>query len=185
MPAPKIPETPDFVKGLVKSADQIYMSLPQGNGSGRYLLQRLKSGEVRLEELSGSQRQLLGMYQARVVLMVLAAELALKFLWQQTNPEPAGDGHNLDKLFNGLKKCLQIKIEVKYSERCKAHQPAAPPPEGWETPKQAFELCKDASIRWRYLVEEKKFPDYAMQATYLKYATLSVLQVAEILPKKD
>ena len=128
MPAPKIPETPDFVKGLVKSADQIYMSLPQGNGSGRYLLQRLKSGEVRLEELSGSQRQLLGMYQARVVLMVLAAELALKFLWQQTNPEPAGDGHNLDKLFNGLKKCLQIKIEVKYSERCKAHHPAAPPP---------------------------------------------------------
>ena len=113
--------------------------------------------------------------------MVLAAELALKFLWQQTNPEPAGNVHNLDKLFKGLKKCLQTKIEVKYSERCKAHHP----PEGWETPKQAFELCKDASIQWRYLVEEKRFPDYAMHATYLKYAILSVLEIAEILTKKD
>ena len=184
MAAPKIPETPDFIRGLVNSADQIYQSLPHGNKSGRNLLRRLKDREIKLNNLSSEDRQLLGEYQARVVLMVLAAELALKFLSQQTNLKLPDNDHNLHDLFKGLKDSLKEEIEAKYSEYCSNQQPPKYSPERWETADQVFQLCNKASVQWRYLVEEKNFPDYAMQATYLKYATFSVLRVAEVLPQK-
>lgn len=176
MPAKKVEETPDFVEGLLNSADEIYNLLEHGNDSARHVLQRLKSSETKLTDLTSTERQHLGIYQARVVLIVLAVELALKFLYQKDKSKAARPNHKIDELFNDLSACLQEQITDKY---CKL---ANPPPERWENPKQIFELCKEASVKWRYLVEENNFPDYAMHATYLKYATLSVLEVAETLP---
>ena len=179
MPKKKIPETPDFIQGLLKSADEIYNLLEHGNDSARQVLQRLKSGQIKLKDLNGTEIQHLGIYQSRVVLVVLAVELALKFLYEKDKSKPAGQNHRVDELFNELSPCLQKQITDKYCTL------ANTPPEGWETPKQIFELCKKASMKWRYLVEEDNFPDYAMQATYLKYATISVLQVAEAFPQNE
>ena len=178
MPAKKIAETPDFVQGLLNSAKAIYKLLDHGNTSARQVLQRLKNGQTKLTDLTSTERQHLGIYQARVVLIVLAAELALKFLYQKDKSKAAPEDHKIDQLFNELSPCLQEQITHQY---CKL---AYPPPQGWENPKQIFELCKKASVQWRYLVEENNFPEYVMQATYLIYATSSVLKVADTLPKK-
>ena len=178
MTAKKITETPDFVKGLLKSADEISSLLNPSKIPPRVLLTKLHDDEVKLADLSSEERQELGMYQARVVLMVLAVELALKLLWERYKDEPAPQNHKIDQLFKDLCPSLQIQIQ---SEYCKL---AKTPPEGWETPKKIFELCKDASVQWRYIVEGKNFPKYMMQAKYLKYTTLSVLKVGERLTQK-
>ena len=174
----KITETPDFVKGLLKSSDGISELLSPAEIHQRSLLNQLHNDDEKLADLSSDERQELGMYQARVVLMVLAVELALKYLWEQNKGTKADDHHKINHLFNGLPHSLQDQIQ---SEYCKL---AEPPPSGWETPKKIFELCKDASVKWRYLVEECNFPNYVMQAKYLKYATLSVLRVSENLAQK-
>ena len=171
----KISEPPDFVKGLLKSADETSKLLDPNKVSPRDLLTKLEDGRE-LKKFSPEERQELGIYQARVVLMVLAAELALKFLWQHVqsyNTKPKGTGHNLSLLFSNLPHHYRVDIQSEYCKR------ATSPPDGWETPGKIFELCKSASVQWRYLVEKNNFPKYVMQAKYLKYATLSVLEIAE------
>ena len=174
----KIAETPDFVKGLLKSADEI-RKLLNPKISMRVLLEELGKHEKKLEDFSSEERQELGVYQARVVLMVLAVELALKYLWEQDKRKASKPNHKINELFNTLCPSLQDQIQ---SEYCKL---AGSPPIGWETPTKIFELCEGASVQWRYLVEEHNFPKYVMQAKYLKYATLSVLQVSEKLPQRS
>ena len=80
MPNKKIPETPDFVKGLLKSAETIDKLLKNSEIPQRDLLKKLGDQDKKLEDFSPLERQELGIYQARVVLMVLAVELALKRL---------------------------------------------------------------------------------------------------------
>ena len=164
-------ETPDFVKGLLESADAIDKLLDRNKISPRYLLDKLTYAE--LEEMSPAERRELGIYQARVVLVVLAAELALKFLWELEKGKPAGNQHDLDALFKGLSCPLRVQLQDEYWKQANS------PPCGWETLRQVFERCKDASIQWRYLVEKPNFPRYDMHATYLKYAALTVLQVSK------
>ena len=179
MAAKKIAETPDFVKGLLKSADEISSLLNPCKISPRVLLTKLHDTDVKLADLSSEERQELGMYQARVVLMVLAVELALKLLWEQYKGKSANQDHKIHQLFNELSPCLRIQIQSEYFKLAQS------PPSGWETPDKIFELCKGASVQWRYLVEESNFPQYVMQAKYLKYTTLSVLKVNErFTPKK-
>lgn len=181
MAVKKITETPDFVKGLLKSSDGISELLDPDKIHPRDLLYKLRKGETKIEEVSPAERQELGIYQARVVLMVLAVELALKYLWQQSKGTPANGSHDIHDLFRRLCPSLQAQIQ---SEYCKFKLAESPQPE-WENLDEIFELCKDASVNWRYLVEEGNFPDYVMQAKHLKYATLSVLQVSETLPSKQ
>ena len=196
MATKKITETPDFVKGLLKSADQIDKLLNPTKMHPRVLLDKLRRGQeeladlssderqelgmyqarVVLADLSSDERQELGMYQARVVLIVLALELALKLLWERDKGREAPQNHKINKLFGEL--CPSRQSQIK-SEYCKL---AGSPPSGWETPDKIFELCKDASVQWRYLVEKSNFPKYVMQAKYLKYATLSVLRVVSDHP---
>ena len=179
MAVKKITETPDFVKGLLKSADGVSELLNPNEMHPRDLLHKLRKGEKHLEGLLPDELQELGIYQARVVLMVLAVELALKYLWQQYNGTPAGGHHDIHTLFRCLSCSLCDKIQSEYRELAES------PPTGWETLDEMFKCCKDASVKWRYLVEEPNFPDYVMQATYLKYATLSVLRVSEKLAQKE
>ena len=174
----KIMETPDFVKGLVRSSDEISKLLTPDYMPARGLLAKLHNGEVKLADLPPNERQELGIYQARVVLMVLAVELALKYLWEQSKGKSSNPNHNTQELFNGLCCSLRVQIQSEYSESAES------PPCGWETPDKIFELCKDASVKWRYLVEEINFPKYVMHVRYLKYATLSVLRVGELTAKQ-
>ena len=84
----KITETPDFVKGLLKAADEISNLLNPEKMSPRVLLTKLHD-KLKLADLPSEERQELGMYQARVVLVVLAAELALKILWEKVQEDKA------------------------------------------------------------------------------------------------
>ena len=59
----KIRRTPDFVEGLMKSADEIDKLLTSSEMSPRYLLTKL-DGDINLENLLPEQRQALGIYQA-------------------------------------------------------------------------------------------------------------------------
>ena len=77
MAAKKVKETPDFVKGLLTSADGISTLLNPDKMPPRLLLKKLQDDKVTLGQFTSEECQELGMYQARVVLMVLAAELAL------------------------------------------------------------------------------------------------------------
>ena len=60
MAAKKIPETPDFVKGLLKSADGISKLLNPDKIPPRVLLAKLGRSETGLTELSPEERQELG-----------------------------------------------------------------------------------------------------------------------------
>ena len=172
----KILQTPDFVKGLLESADLIGESLPH---SPRWLAQGIAHGKPKVANLDSEQRQDLGKYQGRVVLAGLAAELALKWLWERDNqPSSSKNCHDLLFLFNELSDDLKVEIRAAYLQRACLCEP------GWESADKVFKICKNAFVDWRYVVEEGGFKDYVMHATYLNHATLSVLQVGETLPKK-
>ena len=174
----KIPETPDFIRGLLKSADSISELLNPEHTHPRYLLQKIHDDEVKLENLTSEDRGELGLYQSRVVLVVLATELALKFLWNyipEGNKRPSENNHELSLWYKRLPISVRDQIEAEYCARSDS------PPPGWETLGRVFISCRGASVQWRYLVEEGSIPDYVMHATCLIDATLSVLTVGENL----
>ena len=112
------------------------------------------------------------MYQGRVVLVALAAELALKYLWETENAGGAPGDHDLLKCFNRLLDHRKDEIRRKYERRV-----TDPLEEEWRTVDQLFEICRNSFVDWRYIVEEGNYPNYIMRATYLKEATLSVVDV--------
>ena len=75
MAGKKIPEIPDFINGMLKSADSISQLLNPEKIHPRDLLQKIHDDQVKLECLTHEERRELGLYQSRVVLVVLAAEL--------------------------------------------------------------------------------------------------------------
>ena len=169
MPKRKVRETLDFVKGLLVSADEIQRAL-SGELEPRIVLAQ---PHTKIANLSSDQIEDLGKYQGRVVLVALAAELALKFLWETENKGGAPSGHDLQRCFELLSDDYQKSIRSAYKRR-------VPHPLGteWKTVDQVFQLCSDAFEDWRYIVEEGSYPNYIMRATHLRDATLSVLDVA-------
>ena len=177
VPKRKIPQTPDFVKGLLGSADLIGESLPD---SPRWLAKGIARGKRKVANLDPEKRQELGEYQGRVVLAGLAAELALKWLWERDNhPCSSKNCHDLLILFNELSEELKGKIRAGYLKRAFPCEP------GWESADRVFKVCKNAFVDWRYVVEQGGFKDYIMHVTYLNHATRSVLQVGETLPQRS
>ena len=169
MPKRKVPETLDFVKGLLISADEIPKAL-----SGELEPRKVLAQEhANIADLNPKQLQELGMYQGRVVLVALAAELALKYVWEMENEDGAAAGHDLLKCFDRLSDDNRYSIRSRYKRRV-----TDPLGKEWETVDQVFKTCRGAFEGWRYIVEEGSYPDYIMRATYLKEATLSVIDVA-------
>ena len=166
----KAPETLDFVKGLLISADEISRSL-SGDPEPRIVLAQKHTEIVNFEP---EQIQELGKYQGRVVLVALAAELALKYAWETENQGGASGGHDLKKLFDRLSDSLKERIRSEY-QKCVTD----PQENKWETVDQVFNTCRDAFVDWRYIVEESKYPNYIMRATYLNDLTLSVIHVVD------
>ena len=157
MPAKKIKQTPDFVKGLLKSADLIGKSLPW---SPRWLAQEMGSGKRKMADLTCKERQKLGKYQGRVVLAALAAELALKWLWEQENQPKSfpSTTHDLLSVFGKLKPGSKETIEAEYLKR-------VDPQSCWGSAEYVFKIYKDAFVDWRYVVEEGWVNDYVMYGT--------------------
>ena len=170
MPNRKVNQTLDFVRGLLESADEIERVL-----SGELEPRKVVAQEhTNIANLDPGRIQELGMYQGRVVLVALAAELALKCLWETENAGGAPVGHDLLKCFNRLLDHHKDDIRRNYEKRV-----TDPYEEEWGTVDQLFEICRNAFVDWRYIVEEGNYPNYIMRATYLKEATLSVIDVAQ------
>ena len=165
----KVPETLKFVKGLLISADTISNSLSEELEPRKVLAQK----PTKIACLEPEQIQELGKYQGRVVLVALAAELALKFVWETENQGGAAGGHDLLDCFDSLSDDIKGKVRNEYKRRV-----TNPLGEEWGAVDQVFKICRDAFVDWRYIVEEGKYPSYIMRATYLKEATLSVIDVA-------
>ena len=176
----KLPQTLDFVKGLLISADEISKSLSGALEPRRVLAQKQKD----IANFEPEEVQELGKYQGRVVLVALAAELALKFAWEVENPSKGGapGRHNLKKLFCQLTSCSQNKIRVEYEKRFKKLQTQVEVSDTneleWTTVDQVFYNCRNAFESWRYIVEKGKYPNYIMRATFLSEATWSVIEGA-------
>ena len=170
MPNRKVTQTLDFVRGLLESADEIDRSLSGELEPRKVLAQQ----HTNIANLDPGQIQELGMYQGRVVLVALAAELALKYLWETENAGGAPVGHDLLKCFCRLLDHHKDEIRRNYEKRV-----TDPLEEEWRTVDQLFDICRDAFVDWRYVVEEGNYPNYIMRATYLKEATLSVIDVAQ------
>ena len=166
----KVPETLDFVKGLLISADEIPKALTGKLEPRKVLAQN----HTNISNFNPEEIQDLGKYQGRVVLVALAAELALKFAWETENQGAAPGNHNLLRCFCRLSSNLKEEIRSEYRRR-------VPDPIGqeWKTVDQTFTIYRDSFVDWRYIVEEGKYPSYIMRATYLKEATLSVVHVVD------
>ena len=133
----------------------------------------LAQQHTKIANLSSEQIEDLGKYQGRVVLVALAAELALKFLWETESKSGAPFGHDLHQCFELLSDDYQNSIRSAYRRRV-----TNPMGREWETADQVFQICRDAFEDWWYIVEEGSYPNYIMRATHLRDATLSVLDVA-------
>ena len=168
MPKTKVPETLDFIKGLLRSADEIDKPLSEKFEPRQVLALE----NTNIANFKPEQIQDLGKYQGRVVLVSLAAELALKFAWETENQGGAPVGHDLLKCFCLLSPPLKEKIRSEYERRV-----TNPSGEEWKTADQVFKICRKAFEDWRYIVEEGIYPKFIMRATHLKEATLSVIDV--------
>ena len=171
MPKMKIKQTPDFIRGLLKSGDLVSGEMKDGEFHPRESLTKQND----ISPCPTERIREYGMYQGRVILVAFAAELALKWLWELENDEAAANKHPLHDWFGKLSPQHQQAIREEYRRQTDA------PPKGWESADKVFKTCNRAFEHWRYIVEKDSFPTYVMQATYLKYATLSVLEVAETL----
>ena len=170
MPKRKVPETLDFVEGLLISTDEIAKTLNGELEPRRVLAQK----HTEIANFDPEQIQELGKYQGRVVLVALAAELALKFAWETENTGGAPGCHDLLKLYDCLSDNLKEKIRSEYQRRV-----TNPFEKEWTTADQVFKICRKAFEDWRYIVEKGSYPNYIMRATYLKEATLSVIHVVK------
>ena len=131
----KVPETLDFVKGLLTSADEIPKPL-NGKLEPRKALAHKHSN---IAKLSPEQIQDLGKYQGRVVLVALAAELALKFAWETEHQDKAAPGgHDLLECFDRLSDDLKEKTRIEYRKRV-----TSPLNKEWEAVDQVFTICCD------------------------------------------
>ncbi len=104
----KVPETLDFVKGLLISADEISEALSGELEPRKVLAQQ----HTKIARLTPERIQDLGMYQGRVVLVALAAELALKFAWERENQGGATDGHTSRNCMTAYRIRSRIKSGV-------------------------------------------------------------------------
>ena len=162
----KIPQTHLLVEGLLNAADKIGTT----NTDERNYLR----GCIDWTKFTGSQVRGFGRYQGRVVLIALAAELALKAVWEREVGKNgvAPTHHRLKDLFDCLPLVLRERVELEYRKA------ATHPDPGWETPQLVFERCNHAYKTWEYLGEEGKKPEWRMQAKWLSVATKSVINAA-------
>ena len=173
----KITETLNFAEGLLKLTAEADNVIGSPGISPRDILTQCGTGA--LSDLRPDILEPLGVYQGRAVLVVLATELALRFLWereQESKTAVAKNSHTFPDLFKGLSKACRDKIRHRYLE-------IAPiPKKVWKSLSGIFKRKENSSVQWRYIVEEGKSRPYIMQATYLIALTRAVIEVAREIP---
>ena len=96
----------------------------------------------------------IGMFQSVQVLVGLAAELALKFAYEQENANVrAPNKHDLFDLYHKLSNERRSKIETDYLVRLRRRETA--PAATWQTAEGAFKAARNHFVNWRYASEGK------------------------------
>lgn len=113
----------------------------------------------------------IGILQSAQVLAGLAAELALKFAYEQEHTnEAAPNEHDLLVLYKKLSEKRRSDIVADYAERLQRHATAPAP--NWKTAEGAFEAARHHFVDWRYASEGKNIP-YS-QPVFLREAVCSI-----------
>ena len=108
------------------------------------------------------------MHLSARVLLSLAAELALKFAYEQENPDATADKtHDLLDLYCKLSKQRRDEIEADYSLRAHPHQTIQAA--NWQTAGGVFKAARNHFTDWRYVSEEGRAipffqPDFLLEA---------------------
>ena len=145
---------------------------------GRRERKQDQHGEMReVRDISGGYS--IGMIQSAQVLAGLAAELALKYVYEIEHPDAvAPQTHKLyDDLYSKLSVNRRDEIEADYAVRIQRHERL--PDEGWKTSEQAFQSANNYFLDWRYMAEEGNVIPYA-QPVFLREAICSVLKTLGI-----
>lgn len=176
----KRPITMDVIVGMLESSAQLDSTAAErrkieaadfGKSRG---FQRGRDGRTRqIVDISGGYS--IGITQSAQVIAGLAAELALKYVYEIENPNAiAPQTHKLyDKLYRKLSAKRRDNVEADYAVRIQRHQ--AGPDEGWKTAKQVFQSANDYFEKWRYATEEDVAIAYS-QPIFLREAICSVLK---------
>ena len=176
----KRPITVEVVVGMLESSAQLDSAAAErrkieaadfGKSRG---FQRDRDGKSRkLIDISGGYS--IGMTVSAQVIAGLAAELALKYVYEIENPSAtAPQTHKLyDKLYSKLSTNRRDSVEADYAVRIQRHQ--FEPDQGWKTAKQVFQSANDYFEKWRYATEEDTVITYS-QPVFLREAICSVLK---------
>ncbi len=181
-PTRKAPVIESLVVGMLESSDHIDSLAAERQKieaakSSRREWQQDQYGEMReFTVISGGYS--IGMIQSAQVLAGLAAELALKYVYEIERPDAvAPQTHKLyDDLYSELPVKRRNEIEADYAVRIQQHKRL--PDEGWKTAEQAFQSANNYFLDWRYMAEGNVIP-YA-QPVFLKEAIRSVLKTLGI-----
>ena len=176
----KRPLTVDVVVGMLESSAQLDSAAAErrkieaaDSGKSRGF-QRDRDGKSRkVIDISGGYS--IGMTVSAQVIAGLAAELALKCVYEIENPTAvAPQTHKLyDKLYSKLSTNRRDSVEADYAVRIQRHQ--FEPEQGWKTAEQVFQSANDYFERWRYATEEDTANAYS-QPVFLREAICSVLK---------
>ncbi len=175
----KLPITVDVVVGMLESSAQL-----DSNAAERRKIEAADFGKTRgfQRGRDGKTREMIdisggisiGMTQSAQVIAGLAAELALKYVYEIENPTAvAPQTHKLyDKLYNKLPTNRRDNVEADYAVRIQRHQ--SEPEKCWKTAQQVFKSANDYFEKWRYATEEDTVITYS-QPIFLREAICSVL----------
>ncbi len=183
-PTRKAPVIESLVVGMLESSAHIdsvaakRQKIEAAKFGTRRGWQQDRHGEMReVIDISGGYS--IGMIQSAQVLAGLAAELALKYVYEIEHPDAvAPQTHKLyDDLYSKLSVNRRDEIEDDYAVRIQRHERL--PDEGWKTSEQAFRSANNYFPDWRYVAEEGNAIPYA-QPVFLREAICSVLKTLGI-----
>ena len=131
--------------------------------------------EVVVKESNPDPLQAFGSFMARAILAALAAEVALKALYELESGKQPERTHDLDRLFSGLSDETQRRLEVRFqgirATRAPRHQTAKTLAEVLREHRHDFE-------EWRYVYEDPGGSaielldlDPAVEAMHQEYAS--------------
>ena len=177
-PKRKQPGTVEAVVGMLESSARLDGVAAEkrrseaaefGRSTGKRMESHGESNEV-IDILGGYS---LGIFLSAQILAGQAAELALKYTYEQEFPgRVACTTHDLGALYEQLSMARKERIEADYATRIQRHESS--PGNGWETARNAFRSGRDYPVLFRYATEEGQAIPW-VEPIFLREAVCSVL----------
>ncbi len=175
----KSPHSISFIVGMLESSAHLdnlgqerrgqEADTMENNGSDNVLL----NGKVYQAVVLPPNSCSLGITLAAQILAGQAAELALKYVFEQENPsKTAPQIHRLDILYSKLSEWSKKMVEADYLNRKRLHDALLWP--GYETAEEVFRTSRDYPVWARYATEGGQ-QSVQLQPIFLREAVCSVL----------